>query len=56
MDAFILGQVMFQQRTTCEQISNQIFFPKDTSLESEKIEGIWRGTGCGGQNAPKFST
>ena len=51
-----LGQVIFEQGTTWKQISNHIFFPKDTSLESEKIEGIWGGAGCGGQNAPKCST
>ena len=46
-----LGQVIFEQGTTWKQISNHIFFPKDTSLE-----GISGGTGCGGQNAPKCST
>ena len=43
-----------EQGTIWKQISNHIFSPKDTSLESEKIEGIWGGTKCGGQNAPKF--
>ena len=42
-----IGQVVFEQGTTWKQISNHIFFPKDTSLESEKIEGIWGGSGCG---------
>ena len=50
-----IGQVIFEQGTTWKQISNHKFFPKDTSLESEKIEGISGGTGCGGQNAPKCS-
>ena len=30
-----------------KQITNHIFFPKDTLLESEKIEGIWGGNRCG---------
>ena len=53
--ARVIGQVIFEQGTTWKQISNHIFFPKDTSLEGEKIEGIWGGTGCGGQNAPECS-
>ena len=46
---------MFEQGTTWKQISNHIFFAKDTLLQSKKIEGIWAGTGCEGQNLPKCS-
>ena len=49
------GQVIFEPGTTWKQISKHMFFPKDTSLESEKIEVIWVGTGCGGQNVSKCS-
>ena len=33
-------QVIFEQGTTRKQISNYIFFQKDTLLESEKIESV----------------
>ena len=46
---------MFEQGITWKQISNHIFFAKDTYLQTEKTEGIWGGTRCGGQNAPKCS-
>ena len=46
-----IGQVIFEEGTTWKQISNHIFFPKNTSLESEKIKGILGGTGVGGQKA-----
>ena len=36
----LLGQVIFEQGTAWKQITNHIIFAKDTSLGSEKIDGI----------------
>ena len=44
----LLGQVIFEQGTTCKKISSHTFIPKDILLKSEKIEGVWSGSWCGG--------
>ena len=51
----LLGQVIFEQGTAWKQITNHIIFAKDTSLGSEKIDGIQVDSGSGGQKASKFS-
>ena len=51
----LLGQVIFEQGTAWKQITNHIIFAKDTSLGSEKIDGIWVDSASGGQKDSKFS-